>query len=124
MEARLQSLANVVAGTVRVPTVHSIGLYELSTQIKRYLKAYPQVHLHLAYSRSSRIYEDVLKGNVDIGVVAYPSRRSGVTVLAFRNDRLVLACPPHHPLPGHRRAPLPKRAGEPPAGYRPDIPTP
>src|SRR5207249_8989279 len=75
MEARLQALANVVAGTVRVATVHSIGLYELSAQIKRYLKAYPQVHLHLAYSRSSRIYEDVLKGNVDVGVVAYPSRR-------------------------------------------------
>src|SRR5438093_360076 len=74
MEARLQALANVIAGTVRVATVHSIGLYELSAQIKRYLKAYPQVHLHLAYSRSSRIYEDVLKGNVDIGVVAYPSR--------------------------------------------------
>src|SRR5438094_2392485 len=58
MEARLQALANVITGTVRVATVHSIGLYELSAQIKRYLKAYPQVHLHLAYSRSSRIYED------------------------------------------------------------------
>src|SRR5204862_7385799 len=57
MEARLQALANVIAGTVRVATVHSIGLYELSAQIKRYLKAYPQVHLHLAYSRSGRIYE-------------------------------------------------------------------
>src|SRR5207244_11174122 len=91
MEAHLQALANVVAGTVRVATVHSIGLYELSAQIKRYLKAYPQVHLHLAYSRSSRIYEDVLKGTVDVGVVAYPSRRSGVTVLAFRKDSMVLA---------------------------------
>ena len=123
MEARLQALANVVAGTVRVATVHSIGLYELSAQIKRYLKAYPQVHLHLAYSRSSRIYEDVLKGNVDIGVVAYPSRRSGVTVLPFRNDRLVLACPPHHPLAGHRRVSIRKLAGEPLVGYERDIPT-
>src|SRR5438477_139365 len=123
MEARLQALANVIAGTVRVATVHSIGLYELSAQIKRYLKAYPQVHLHLAYSRSSRIYEDVLKGNVDIGVVAYPSRRSGVTVLPFRNDRLVLACPPHHPLAGHRRVSIRKLAGEPLVGYERDIPT-
>src|SRR5216117_4588146 len=116
MEARLQALANVIAGTVRVATVHSIGLYELSPQIKRYLMAYPQVHLHLAYSRSSRIYEDISKGNVDIGVVAYPSRRPGITVLPFRNDRLVLACPPHHPLAGHRRVSIRKlvvgRAGE------------
>src|SRR5438034_9448286 len=123
MEARLQALSKIVAGTVRVATVHSIGLYELSAQIKRYLKAYPQVHLHLAYSRSSRIYEDVLKGNVDVGVVAYPSRRPGVTVLPFRNDRLVLACPPHHPLAGHRRVSIRKLNGEPLVGYERDQPT-
>src|SRR5882672_7655349 len=80
MEARLQAFTQVIAGTVRVATVHSIGLYELSAQMKRYMKAYPQVHLHLAYSRSARIYEDLLKGNVDIGVVAYPGRRPGITV--------------------------------------------
>ena len=57
MEAQLQVVAQRVAGTVRVATVHSIGLYELSVQIKRYLKAYPQVHLHLEYSRSNKIYE-------------------------------------------------------------------
>src|SRR5215470_4674467 len=45
MEAQLQAVARVVAGTVRVGTVHSIGLYELSRPIKRYLRAYPQVHL-------------------------------------------------------------------------------
>src|SRR5262245_26708575 len=32
LEARLQAMANVVAGTVRVATVHSVGLYELSAQ--------------------------------------------------------------------------------------------
>src|SRR5207249_7323531 len=53
MEARLQVIAQRVAGTVRVATVDSIGLYEPSAQLKRYLKAYAQVHLHLEYSRSS-----------------------------------------------------------------------
>src|SRR5499426_2473857 len=69
LEARLQALSQVVAGTVRVATVHSIGLYELSAQIKRYLKAYPQVHLQLEYARSSKIYDDALKGTIDVGVV-------------------------------------------------------
>src|ERR1043166_7199008 len=39
LEARLPAMSKIVAGTVRVATVHSIGLYELSAQIKRYLKA-------------------------------------------------------------------------------------
>jgi DNA-binding transcriptional LysR family regulator len=123
MEARLQALTQVVAGTVRVATVHSIGLYELSTPLKRYLKAYPQVHLHLEYSRSSRIYEDALKGNIDLGVVAYPSRRPQITVIPFRQDRLVLVCPPGHPLARHRQVSVAKLAGEPFVGYERDIPT-
>src|SRR5262245_22431571 len=88
LEARLQALSKVVAGTVRVATVHSIGLYELSKPMKRYLKAHPQVHLHLEYSRSNKIYEDALKGSVDMGVVAYPTKRPQITVLPFRQDRL------------------------------------
>ena len=47
IEARLASEAEVVSGTVRVATVHSIGLYELSGPLKTYLKAYPAVHVHL-----------------------------------------------------------------------------
>jgi LysR family transcriptional regulator, transcriptional activator of the cysJI operon len=123
MEARLQVIAQRVAGTVRVATVHSIGLYELSAQIKRYLKAYPQVHLHLEYSRSSKIYEDALRGQIDLGVVAYPSRRPQITVLPFREDRLVLACPPNHPLARHRQVSIRKLQGEPLVGYERDIPT-
>ena len=123
MEARLQALAKVVAGTVRVATVHSIGLYELSAQIKRYLKAFPQVHLHLEYSRSTKIYEDALKGNIDLGVVAYPARRPGISVVPFRDDRLVLVCPVSHPLARHRQVSIRKLDGEAFVGYERDIPT-
>ena len=123
MEAQLQVVAQRVAGTVRVATVHSIGLYELSAQIKRYLKAYPQVHLHLEYSRSNKIYEEALRGQIDLGVVAYPSRRPQITVLPFREDRLVLACPPSHPLARHRQVSIRKLQGERLVGYERDIPT-
>ena len=123
MEGRLQALANVVAGTVRVATVHSIGLYELSAPLKRYFKAYPQVHVHLEYSRSTKIYDDALKGNIDFGIVAYPTRRPGITVVPFREDRLTLVCPPHHPLAHHRQVSVRKLQGEPMVGYERDIPT-
>src|SRR5438132_11992981 len=51
VEARLQALAKIVAGTVRAATVHSIGLYELAAQLKRSRQAFPQVHLHLDHRR-------------------------------------------------------------------------
>ena len=123
LEARLQAVAKVVGGTVRVATVHSIGLYELSVQLKRFLKAYPQVQLQLEYSRSTKIYEDALKGGIDLGIVAYPSRRPGITVIPFREDRLVLVCAPQHPLAKHRHVSIKKLAGEAFVGFERDIPT-
>ena len=123
MEARLQAVSDTVAGTVRVGTVHSIGLYELSSPIKRFLKTYPQVNLALEYSRSNKIYENALKGNIDIGVVAYPSKRPGITTVPYRRDRLVLACPPGHPLAKQKRVAAKKLDGEPMVGFDRDIPT-
>jgi DNA-binding transcriptional LysR family regulator len=123
LEARLQAATKVVGGTVRVATVHSIGLYELSAQLKRYLKAYPQVQLQLEYSRSNKIYDDALRGAIDLGVVAYPSRRPGITVIPFREDRLVLVCPPQHPLAKHTKVSIKKLADEPLVGFDRDIPT-
>jgi DNA-binding transcriptional LysR family regulator len=123
MESRLQAASQVVAGTVRVGTVHSIGLYELAGALKRYMKAYPQVHIGLEYSRANKIYEDALKGNVDLGVVAYPQKRPGMVVLPYREDRLVLACPPGHKLAAHKRVSIRKLAGEAFVGFERDIPT-
>lgn len=123
LEARIQIMAKVVAGTVRVATVHSIGLYELSQPLKRYLKACPQVQLRLEYGRSSKIYEDALKGTIDLGIVAYPTRRPQITIIPCRQDRLVLVCPPGHQLARHRSVSIGRLAGEPFVGYERDIPT-
>jgi DNA-binding transcriptional LysR family regulator len=123
LEDRLQSVTKVVAGVVRVATVHTIGLYELSHQLKHFLKAYPQVQLQLAYGRSSKIYEDALKGNIDLGIVAFPARRAGITVVPFREDRLVLVVPPHHPFAKHKQVSVKRLAGEPLVGFERDIPT-
>src|SRR5437867_11202585 len=46
MEPRLHAPAYVIAGTVRLETLHSIALFHLSPRIPRYLKACPQYHLH------------------------------------------------------------------------------
>ena len=104
-------------------TVHSVGLYELSAPLKRYLKAFPQVQLRLEYGRSSKIYDDAVRGHIDLGIVAFPTRRPGITVISFRQDRLVLVTPPGHPLARHRTVAVRKLAGEPLVGFERDIPT-
>jgi len=123
LREQLQSFGATVSGSVRLATVHSAGLYELSEPLKKFLKAYPQVNVHIEYSRSSKIFEDVLSGRIDLGIVAYPTRRPQISILPFREDRLVLVCAAHHPLARRRSVSLTELDGQNFVGYERDIPT-
>ena len=123
MEAQLQGLSNVVTGSIRVGTVHSIGLYELSEPLKHYFADFPHVNVYLEYDRASHVYEQVLRGNVDLGIVAYPTARAQITVLDFRTDRLVVVCSPRHPLADKPRIGVTDLDGEKMVGFEKGIPT-
>jgi LysR family transcriptional regulator, transcriptional activator of the cysJI operon len=123
MEGSLQALSHVVGGSLRIATVYSVGLYELSGPLRRFLRAYPQVNVHLDYSRSQEIQEDVLHGRIDLGIVAYPSKRPYLDIIAFREDRLVLIVHPQHPLAAHKQISIKKLHGERFIGFERDVPT-
>jgi DNA-binding transcriptional LysR family regulator len=123
LREQIQSFGSVVSGSVRLATVHSVGLYELSEPLKKFLKAYPQVNVHLEYSRSSKIVEDVLNGRIDLGIIAYPTRVPQISIIPFREDRLVLVCATHHPLARRRTIGLRDLQGQDVVGYERDIPT-
>ncbi len=123
MESQLQKLTNVIAGSIRVLTVHTVGLYELSGAVRRFLRAYPHVNLRIEYRRSSRIYEEVQKGDADLGIVAYPMRRPQLVLVPFREDRLVLICPPNHPLAHYQSISIKRLAGQDFVGFERDLPT-
>jgi len=123
MESQLQGLSNVITGSIRVGTVHSVGLYELSDPLKSYFADFPHVNVYLEYDRSSHIYDQVLRGNVDLGIVAYPNARAQITVLDFVTDRLVVVCAPSHPLSESTRIHLRELNGEKFVGFEKGIPT-
>jgi LysR family transcriptional regulator, transcriptional activator of the cysJI operon len=123
IENNLQSLARSVAGTVRVGTVYSVGLYELSAPLKKYLRTFPDVTVHLEYTRANKIYEDVSRGEIDLGIVAYPNKRPQLLVVPFREDRLVLICSPQHPFAHFQRVSIKKLHGEKFVGFERDVAT-
>ncbi len=123
LEGRLQAFSNIVAGTVRVATVHSIGLYEFSDELKRYVKSYPNVNIRLEYKKSNQIYDEVIAGNLDVGVIAYPTKRPHIRLIPFREDRLVMICTPTHPLARLKTVPVARLDGERFVGFEKDIPT-
>ena len=98
LEERMRTLTGTVSGTVHVATVYSIGLHELPAVIRRFMGLYPEAKIDLEYSRTTRIVRDVLAGTVELGVVAYPEKKRGLSIVALGGDRLVLICLPGHPL--------------------------
>jgi len=98
MEATLQHSTNVVGGRLRVAIVYSVGLHELPPYLKEYLRSYPEVNVHVEYLRSNRIYDKVISGQIDLGVVAYPRKHAQICIEPIRQDALGLVCPPEHPL--------------------------
>jgi DNA-binding transcriptional LysR family regulator len=78
-------------------------LHELPPAIRRFMELYPEAKIDLEYSRTTSIVRDVLAGTVELGVVAYPKRKSGLKVVPLKGDRLVLICPPKHPLAGKQK---------------------
>jgi DNA-binding transcriptional LysR family regulator len=103
LQERMRGLDGTVSGTVRVATVYSVGLHELPPAVRRFMELYPSAKIDLEYSRTTRVVRDVMNGAVDLGVVAYPEKRRGLSVVTLPGDRLVLICPPTHPLAGRKK---------------------
>lgn len=113
VEQEIREQAQEVSGSTNVSTIYSVGLHELSNIQRELLRVHPKVNLRLSYRRSDQVYDDVILGAADIGLVAYPQTRAGVDIVPFREDKLAAVLPANHPLAAKSRVPLSALAGVP-----------
>lgn len=123
LHSKLQEIKDIISGTIRVATIYSIGLHDLPPYIKRFLKDYPTVHVHVEYRRANQVYDDVFSNVVDLGLVAYPTKDAKLEIVALRKDPLVLICHPQHPFAKQKSIKLRAIADQKFIGFEPDIPT-
>jgi len=123
LHSKLQEIKDIISGTIRVATIYSIGLHDLPPYIKKFLKDYPTVHVHVEYRRANQVYDDVLSNVVDLGLVAYPNKDSKLETVPLRKDPLVLICHPQHPFAKQKSIKLKTIADQKFIGFEPDIPT-
>ena len=123
LHSQLQELKDIISGTIRVATIYSIGLHDLPPYVKKFMRSYPTVNVHVEYRRANQVYDDVLGNVVDMGLVAYPTKDAKLEIIPLRKDALVLICHPHHPFAKHRNIKLKALVGQKFVGFEPDIPT-
>ena len=101
-----------VSGLVRVASVHSVGLYELPAYIKKFLTKFPGVNLRIEYRTSDDIYRELLAGDIDVGIVAYPTEMSRIETRPFATDDLAIVCPKDHVFAKKKTVELAELAGQ------------
>ena len=98
LKSQLNALKSSAGSRINVAAIYSIGMHTLPSYVKKFMVRYPKVNVHIEYFSSERIYELVLAGDVDIGLVAVPRREKRLDVYDFQNEPFVLVCSPKHPL--------------------------
>ena len=97
-EASLGDLRQGVDGIVRVAAIYSVGLSEMSDLESQFRRQYPEADIDVDYLRPEKVYDAVLADRADLGLVSYPEASKELTVLPWRDEEMVVAAIPSHPL--------------------------
>jgi len=110
-QVHLDKLKGLVEGAVRVASIYSIGLSEMSRLQDEFAARFPHTQLHVDYLRPDKVYEAVMADQADLGLVSYPVGSKDLAVIPWREEEMAVAVPPSHPLAKEQLA-LPSALGQ------------
>jgi len=96
--SELSALKAAEDGTVRVASIYSVGLSEMSRLESEFARRYPAAALKVEYLRPERVYEAVLGDQADLGLVSYAEATKDIATLPWRTEEMAVASSPSHPL--------------------------
>ncbi len=120
--AALERFKTEVEGTVRVASIYSVGLSEMSRLEEAFSRRYPHARLEVDYLRPEKVYEAVLTDQADLGLMSYAESTKEVTVLPWRQEEMVVAAFPDHGLANRDEIRLEDLEGLDFVGFDEDLP--
>lgn len=112
LEASIRDARIEIAGTVNVAAIYSVGLSDMGQYVQRFQAERPKATVHIDYLHPDRVYERVLEGSADLGLVSYPKKAPNLTAIPWREEPMVLVCPPTHPLASRLALPIKELDGQ------------
>jgi DNA-binding transcriptional LysR family regulator len=92
----LEAIKGDVEGTVRIVSIYSTGLSEMSQLRDEFAVRYPTAQLHVEYMRPEKIYDAVRRDTADLGLVSYPESSRDIAAIPWREEEMHVAVPPSH----------------------------
>lgn len=112
LEGALRKAQAQLDAAVSVAAIYSVGLSDMGQYIERFRLEHPHARIHIDYLHPDRVYEKVLDGTADLGLVSFPRKLRELSVLPWREEEMVLACAPGHPLARQKSVRPSQLAGE------------
>jgi DNA-binding transcriptional LysR family regulator len=112
LEASLRSAGAEAEATVEVAAIYSVGLGDMGKYVERFQAECPYARVRIDYLHPDRVHEKVVNGTADFGLVSFPRPSRKWEVLPWREEEMVLACAPSHPLADKKSVRPAQLAGE------------
>ncbi len=98
LEASIRQARMEMEATVEVAAIYSVGLGDMGQYVERFTAERPNARVRIDYLHPDRVYEKVLEGAADFGLVSFPRKSRELVTLPWRDEEMVLACSPAHAL--------------------------
>lgn len=123
LQENLRGVVGKIGGTVKVATVYSVGLHELPQKVREFMTKFPSAKIDLEYQRTTRVVRDVMSGTVELGILAFPEPKRGLTITPMPDNRLVLIAPPDHKFATRKKIKVADLSGQDFVHFERDVPT-
>jgi DNA-binding transcriptional LysR family regulator len=95
----LTNLSGRVGGQLRIATSHHISLHRLPAPLSKFIALYPHVELDIQFAESEVIYEGLLHGRWQLGIITLnPEPHAQLQQQAIWQDKMKFVAAPDHPL--------------------------
>ncbi len=101
-DVALSQLKGQLQGAVKVAAIYSVGILDMSRLERELAHRMPEAELNVEYLRPEKVYEAVLAEQADLGIISYPESTRDVIALPWRQERMMVAAAPSHPLAPRR----------------------
>jgi len=99
MSCAIGNLSGTVEGELVIGTSHHIGLHRLPPYLKSYSRQFPLVKLNIKFMESEEIYEQVVHGQLELGIVTLPENPNPLLqIKSLWQDKLSFMAGSEHPL--------------------------
>jgi DNA-binding transcriptional LysR family regulator len=97
-EESLEKLKGHVQSTVRVAAIYSVGISDMSRLERELSRRMPEAVLQVEYLRTEKVYDAVVADQADLGLVSYPESNREIAAIPWREEKMMVAAAPSHPL--------------------------